>query len=64
MCDCKIPKPLEFDIGDVITFYYDDQQRIGKIDTVGKHGYWIKTGCGTYGTASIRCPFKSARRVL
>lgn len=64
MCDCDIPELLEFTVGDNITFYYDGQQRTGKIRTVGKHGYWIEAqpgGC--YGTAQIRCPFSDARKV-
>jgi hypothetical protein len=67
MCDCQIPEDA-LKVGDRIEFDYYDGIRTklesGKIETVGKHGYWIKTqpgGC--YGTASIRCPFKEARKV-
>ncbi len=54
-------------VGDEIEFERHDGIRLvryrGKIQTVGKHGYWIDHNVGCYGTGSIRCPFNSAKLI-
>ncbi len=61
MCDCEIPEDA-LEVGERIRFDYYGKPESGVIDVIGKHGYWVKTSTGTYGTASIRCPFRLARK--
>jgi hypothetical protein len=64
MCDCKIPEPLEFGIGDRIHFNdCMDKFTKGVITSISKHGYWVKPDHDKYGTGSIRCLFDNARRI-
>ncbi len=66
MCDCKIPEDA-FKVGDNIEFeYYTGmswKMVSGEIMEVGNHGYWVDSKTHAFGTASIRCPFKSARKI-
>jgi hypothetical protein len=49
-----------FKAGDSISFNYFGKQESGVIETVGKHGYWIKSDPVCYGSGSKRCPFEDA----
>ncbi len=50
-------------VGDRIKFDYFGKREQGIIQTIGKHGYWIESSEGCYGTAHIRCPFELARLI-
>ncbi len=47
-------------VGDLIKFDFFGQEKQGRIQTVGKYGYWIASTTGCVGTGSIRCDFKKA----
>jgi hypothetical protein len=63
----KANESMAFVVGDYIEFdYWNGFQWVlesGKIETVGKHGYWVKSDPVCYGTGSIRCPFDQARHL-
>ncbi len=47
-------------VGDMIEFDFFGEIGRGKIQQVGKHGYWIVNTVGCVGTGSIRCDFDKA----
>jgi len=55
-----------FEVGDTIEFETIGQYShtvSGRIQTVGKHGYWIASTSGAVGSGSIRCDFDRARLI-
>lgn len=65
-CEFKEPKTKKpnlpenelLEVNDLIEFDDDGRVRRGRIQVVGKHGYWINSGSLYNG--SIRCPFDKA----
>jgi hypothetical protein len=50
-------------IGDVIEFNFFGEKKIGSIESIGKHGYWIAQTSGCVGSGFIRCAFKYATKI-
>lgn len=50
-------------VGDLIEFNFFGERKSGRIETVGKHGYWVADTVGVVGSGSIRCPFDAATKI-